>query len=230
MVAGFKNQIRMRVLEGKELEDALKQMQEWEAKKAKTIEDAFQRGIATGEDITNLLWTYTDSNLRWELFADLAEKGKLSDEAFNKGLAIAWTEGRGTGDFRAIQYFMRCKKELVMNEEELAYYNSLPDKVTLYRGCSIEEYEDEDSCFGISWTTSRDVAEFFAFRNEQEDTAVYSIEVDKEDIKAVFLSRNEFEAICFGGDEATLVTDEPTELYTNYMERKKQELDEFMNR
>lgn len=151
---------------------------------------------------------------------------------FNKGLAIAWTEGRGTGDFRAIQYFMRCKKELVMNEEELAYYNSLPDKVTLYRGCSIEEYEDEDgdSCFGISWTTSRDVAEFFAFRNEQEDTAVYSIEVDKEDIKAVFLSRNEFEAICFGGDEATLVTDEPTELYTNYMERKKQELDEFMNK
>ena len=35
----------MRVLEGKELEDALKQMQEWEAKKAKAIEDAFQRGI-----------------------------------------------------------------------------------------------------------------------------------------------------------------------------------------
>lgn len=35
----------MRILEGKELEDALKQMQEWEAKKAKAIEDAFQRGI-----------------------------------------------------------------------------------------------------------------------------------------------------------------------------------------
>ena len=31
----------MKVLEGKELEDALKQMQEWEAKKAKAIEDAF---------------------------------------------------------------------------------------------------------------------------------------------------------------------------------------------
>ena len=49
----------MRILEGKELDDALKQMQEWEAKKAKAIEDAFQRGIATGEDITTLLWTYT---------------------------------------------------------------------------------------------------------------------------------------------------------------------------
>ena len=36
----------MRILEGKELDDALKQMQEWEAKKAKAIEDAFQRGIA----------------------------------------------------------------------------------------------------------------------------------------------------------------------------------------
>ena len=41
----------MRVLEGKELEDYLKQMQEWEAKKAKAIEDAFQRGIATGEEL-----------------------------------------------------------------------------------------------------------------------------------------------------------------------------------
>lgn len=218
----------MRKLEGKELEDALKQMQEWEAKKAKAIKDAFQREIVTGEDITDLLWTYASDRDRWELFADLAENGKLSDEAFNKGLVIAWTEGRGTGDFRAIEYFMRCKKELVMNEEELGYYNSLPDKVTLYRGCSVDEYEDGDSCFGISWTTSREIAEFFAFRYEQEDTAVYSIEVDREDIKAVFLSRNEFEAICFGGDEVTLVTDEPTELYTNYMERRQKELNEFL--
>ena len=177
MVAGFKNQIRMRVLEGKELEDYLKQMQEWEAKKAKAIEDAFQREIVTGDDIVNILRTYTSDRDRWELFANLAENDKLSDEAFNKGLVIAWTVGRGTGDFRAIQYFMRCKKELVMNEEELAYYNRLPDKVTLYRGCSMDEYEDEDgdSCFGISWTTSREIAEFFAFRNEQEDTAVYRL-------------------------------------------------------
>ena len=51
----------MRILEGKELEDALKQMQEWEAKKAKAIEDAFQRGIATGEDITNLLCKHSAS-------------------------------------------------------------------------------------------------------------------------------------------------------------------------
>ena len=43
----------MRVLEGKELEDYLKQMQEWEAKKAKAIEDAFQREIVTGDDIEN---------------------------------------------------------------------------------------------------------------------------------------------------------------------------------
>ena len=57
MVAGFKNQIRMRVLEGKELEDYLKQMQEWEAKKAKAIEDAFQREIVTGDDIVNILRT-----------------------------------------------------------------------------------------------------------------------------------------------------------------------------
>ena len=105
MVAGFKNQIRMRVLEGKELEDYLKQMQEWEAKKAKAIEDAFQREIVTGDDIVNILRTYTSDRDRWELFANLAENDKLSDEAFNKGLVIAWTVGRGTGDFRAIQSF-----------------------------------------------------------------------------------------------------------------------------
>lgn len=211
----------MRLLEGEELEKYLAQWESFEAKKAEVINEAFQREIVTGDDINSVLLTYSDSNNRWELFSNLAENGRLSDEAFNVGLAIAWIEGKGTGDYRAISYFMRCKKEVIMDEEELAYYDSLPDKVTLYRGCSVEEYEDD--AFGISWTTSREVAEFFAFRCEQEDTAVYSMEVDKNDIRAVFLSRNEFEAIYLDCDEVTLVTDKPTELYNNYMIKKRQQ-------
>ena len=44
----------MRILEGKELDDALKQMQEWEAKKAKAIEDAFQINYFTEEQVKEL--------------------------------------------------------------------------------------------------------------------------------------------------------------------------------
>lgn len=211
----------MELLKGEELEKYLAQWESFEAKKVEVINEAFQREIVTGDDIKSVLLTYSDSNNKWELFANLAENGKLSDEAFNVGLAIAWTEGVGTGDYRAIAYFLKCKKELIMGEEELAYYDSLPDKVTLYRGCSVEEYEDD--AFGISWTTSREVAEFFAFRCEQEDTAVYSVEVDKNDIRAVFLSKNEFEAIYLDSDEVTLVTEKPTELYNNYMIKKQQQ-------
>lgn len=211
----------MELLEGEELEKFLAQWESFEAKKAEVINEAFQREIVTGDDIKSVLLTYSDSNNRWELFANLAENGKLSDEAFNVGLAIAWVEGKGTGDYRAISYFMKCKKEIIMDEKELVYYDSLPDKVTLYRGCSMEEYEDD--AFGISWTTNREVAEFFAFRCEQEGTAVYSMEVDKNDIRAVFLSRNEFEAIYLDSYEVTLVTDKPTELYNNYMIKKRQQ-------
>lgn len=191
------------------MEEYLKMFEGLEENK-KAIEETVNSKTLTGEEFCQLLLRYTDSNNRWQVFADIAEQGKLSDEAFNKGLADAWISGRATGDYRALMFFFDCKKELVMNEEELKYYNNLPDKVTLYRGCSTGENRS-DSCFGISWTTSREVAEFFAFRYTQRGRAVYSVQVDKKYIKAIFLERNEFEAICFGfPGRAKVITRKPT--------------------
>lgn len=194
------------------IEEYLEMLAALEEEKKKAIEEAVNSKTLTGEEFCNLLLRYTDNNNRWQMFAEIAEKGKLSDEAFNKGLADAWISGNGTGDYRALIFFFECKKELVMNEEELKYYNNLPDRVTLYRGCSTGENK-RDSTFGISWTTSREVAEFFAFRYTQKGRAVYSVEVDKKYIKAIFLEREEFEVICFGfPDKVKLVTKKPTKM------------------
>lgn len=215
----------LKPIEGKELEDFWMQVNENKEKQAKELEVYFHKKQIDEEEIYDVLLTYADSEDRWQLFADFVENGNLTDKAFNVGLKEAWTCGKGTGDFRALAYFKKADKILMMNDEELAYYSSLPDRVTLYRGCNKGEVEDEDSALGISWTIERKVAEFFAFRFEQTDTAVYSIEVEKKNIDALFLNRKEYEAICLGvcEEDITLITDTPTEYYNEFIEEHKKE-------
>jgi len=49
-------------------------------------------------------------------------------------------------------------KEMKGADREL--YLSLPDKVTIYRGAHIDEYNDGE--YGMSWTLNREIAERFA--------------------------------------------------------------------
>lgn len=166
-----------------------------------------------------------DSHRRWEAFEAICKKYELSPKAYNEGLKDAWTTGLSTG--LAIPYFLKADGKLMMDEEELEYYNNLPDEVTLYRGCSANELDrDEENCLGISWTTSRKIAEFFAFRHsdyDDEDRVVVSITVPKSDI--ITFIKDEDECIYLGAfeldeDDIEIVTEEPTQLYYDYMEEK----------
>ena len=104
--------------------------------------------------------------------------------------------------------------------------------MTLYRGCSTKEAEFGN--FGFSWSLNRQVAEFFAFRKDQSDTAVYSIHADKEDIMAIILERSEDEALYFNSffvaDNYKLVTDRPTEYYKDFMKKIEEEKKRFLNK
>lgn len=106
-----------------------------------------------------------------------------------------------------------------MNDKDLEYYKGLPDIVTIYRGCSLEEFSD-DYCvepyevadyakigdyvipMGISWTLNPDVARVFASRGRSG--CVVEAEVSKEDIKYYISNRKESEAIVFCAD-ATII-------------------------
>lgn len=168
---------------------------------------------------------------RWKLFCKLVESNKLTKKAFNVGLKDAYTTG--VYDYRAQDYFAISDKNLMMDKAEIKYYNHLPEVVTLYRGASYREFDEEwrESNFGLSWTTERKVAEFFAFRGKGcsiKDGRVYKIEIKKEAISAVFLERGEYECILtqqsgldyFAFDDAVIVTDKPTIYYQQYLEEK----------
>jgi len=87
-----------------------------------------------------------------------------------------------------------------MTKQELKIYNSLPENITIYRGMTTEELKSGD--FGISWTLSRERAEFFAFKygrnfsTENKPKVVHQLEVTKVEILAYFNERNEQEVIC----------------------------------
>ena len=82
---------------------------------------------------------------------------------------------------------------LLMDNEELAFYKNLPDKITIYRGGYSKR--------GISWTLNKDIAEWFAKRfkpvniPETVNTKVFKKEVYRDNCIAFFNCRKEEEII-----------------------------------
>ena len=82
-------------------------------------------------------------------------------------------------------------KLLMMTDEELAVYHSLPEKVTVYRGCG-ELNKD-----GLSWTLSEQIAKGFTDLNRYKtrNAIVIKKTIAKSLIVAVKLDRQEQEII-----------------------------------
>lgn len=80
--------------------------------------------------------------------------------------------------------------EGMMNEDERADYDALPDRITVYRGWHRERGAD-----GWSWTTERGVAEWFAarFRPDGATPQVATGEVEKRHVLAYWTRRKESE-------------------------------------
>jgi hypothetical protein len=92
----------------------------------------------------------------------------------------------------------RADRFCIMTEGEQLEFNSLPDEIEIYRGCS--EQEIKSGNFRFSWTTQKRIAQFFAKRNKEihgVKNSVISKRVRKEDVIAYFTRRDEFEIIYF---------------------------------
>jgi len=79
-----------------------------------------------------------------------------------------------------------------MSPEDLDFYRSLPDEVTLYRGCSRKHVKS------LSWSTDREKAEIFARGHrgiKVPDPVVAETIFPKDKIFAVFTGRNESEVV-----------------------------------
>jgi hypothetical protein len=85
-------------------------------------------------------------------------------------------------------------ERLMMDATELAAFDALPEKVTIYRGCG------PDNIIGCSWTADRDIAMQFPFLNryKQDEPLLVTATVRKHRIVALKNDRDESEVITFG--------------------------------
>lgn len=77
-------------------------------------------------------------------------------------------------------------------DAERAFYDRLPNWITIYRGCS------RDRVFGLSWTLDRKVAERFARGHRGimvPDPVIAEAKVRTREILAVFTDRKEAEVL-----------------------------------
>lgn len=97
------------------------------------------------------------------------------------------------------------EREYLMNKRERTCLQKLPERITIYRGMTVDEYKSND--FGISWSLKKKKAEFFAYtyvRNMATNhlqRMVHKLVIDKNEVIAFFNGRNEFEIIYLSKDE-----------------------------
>ncbi len=90
-------------------------------------------------------------------------------------------------DFIAL--FKKADKKMLMNNDELKTFKSLPDTLTVYRGV-----KPNATIEALSWSLKKETALWFANRFE-ENGKVYAANIKKHDILAYFDERKEAEIV-----------------------------------
>ena len=123
-------------------------------------------------------------------------------------IKAVWIDSENVDEHNAFwtDTWKRGKLELTLDTREQAAFDQLPEMVPVWHGL-----EREDSiALGLSWTTDRDVAEWFARRfarfNRRNAFLARGI-VHKEAIKAFLLGRGEYEVIAFADDVGHVVVE-----------------------
>lgn len=119
---------------------------------------------------------------------------KVSDQEYWDLLGSIWIDSENIWETRLswYQYLFfaeRKGKHMFMAEEDRAFFEALPERFEIYRGCS-KRSED-----GLSWTVDRKIAEFFTKRHR--GGYVISKTVNKKDCFAYTNQREEKEIIYF---------------------------------
>lgn len=131
-----------------------------------------------------------------KLFKELYQQDRLSFEAIQNSLVDVYVDSENFDQMFFLPLFKKVKEEddvLLVSEEDKKRYESLPDRVVIYRGMR----EGENIKKKLSYTLSFDKAVFFADRhsNQLEKGVVVSVVVNKCDILAVITQRDEDEVI-----------------------------------
>jgi hypothetical protein len=139
------------------LEDQIYRINKSFWKKKECIEKIIQEGR-----LNHLLTGLIEKPYRYKFF--LKYQDKLTDEEYWKSLVDIFisTERQSHQKEDWILSFnsKRPKREnLFVEEEDLDFFNQLPDKVEVWRGV-----DNEDFVMGLSWTTDEEQGEWFSQR------------------------------------------------------------------
>lgn len=135
----------------------------------------------------------------WYLTFLKFSKEKMSLEDFSKALGEAWViQENPNGDVNvplrtAVSWFKKSDKSKLMNEKDYGTWNSFEAGLGVYRGVAVGR-----KAKGLSWTTSREKAEWFAHRFDNENETGYVeklVVADKSSILAYFSTRAEEEVV-----------------------------------
>lgn len=128
---------------------------------------------------------------RWEALQEI-RRGPNANE-FAKLFSWVWTDSENIWQnesiIRNIMSSPRMTKTAMMENDELLAFDNLDDPVQVYRG------HQQHNRLGLSWTTNRDTAVWFARRFNTTGYVTHGF-VDKANVFAYFLGRNESEVVC----------------------------------
>jgi DNA-binding CsgD family transcriptional regulator/ADP-ribose pyrophosphatase YjhB (NUDIX family)/predicted ABC-type ATPase len=122
---------------------------------------------------------------------------EMTDEQYWENLSSIWVDSESIGmeaeRWKGLLQSNRGSRESFMNADEREEFATLPERFTVYRGYSRGDNEE----LGMSWSTDRNVAEWFArrFSNDRRDIIVEELEVSKDEVFAYITRRGEAEII-----------------------------------
>lgn len=159
------------------------------------MQEAFRRykGFIEEKDSIDSILLLMAAPYRLPFFKHIQKT--LSPDEMGRMLADIWVGSENPNNSMVplstlIKWFKQASRESLMDAEELAYYDSLPDEFTVYRGIGSKSNKK-----GISYTLSLEKAEWFAKRFQQKKGYVLTGTAKKQDVLAYFNSRKEQEVL-----------------------------------
>jgi hypothetical protein len=75
-----------------------------------------------------------------------------------------------------------CDPRRILTGNDLTFYDTLPQRFTIYRGCC--GIPPERAAAGVCWTTRRDIAEWFALRSiSDREPVVVAARISKKRVR-----------------------------------------------
>lgn len=179
-----------------------------DARNKRIAELSIKPGFISEEEINELVFgAGIDSFNRLHFYHDLIHEWnfKLEPTLYWKCLGDCYNSSDNL--YRHRQRVKRLflakipERNSLMNAEELQFISELPNEITIYRAMTINEFQSKN--YGISWTLSPEVANFFKdkyirnYSTNNQKKMIAQTTIDKSQIIAYFGRREESEIITF---------------------------------